>query len=54
MRQPYILYRRQSGKKARPKRELSYYVAFWDEERRKYRDRRCTNQTNERYARMQA
>ena len=54
MRQPYILYRRQAGKKVKPKRELSYYVAFWDEERRKYRDRRCTGQTNERYARMQA
>jgi integrase len=54
MRKPYILYRRQAGKKTKPKRELPYYVAFWDEERRKYRDRRCTGQTNERYARMQA
>jgi len=54
MRKPYILYRRQAGKKAKPKKELPFYVAFWDEERREYRDRRCTNQTNEYYARQQA
>lgn len=54
VRKPYILYRRQSGKKEKPKRELPYYVAFWDEERREYRDRRCTNQTNEYHARQQA
>jgi integrase len=54
VRKPYILYRRQAGKKKQAKGKLFYYVAFWDAEKREYRDRRCTGQTNERYARLQA
>jgi integrase len=44
MRKPYILYRRQAGKK-RAKR-LVYHTAFWDEERQEYSRRRYTGQTS--------
>ena len=50
MRQDYILFRRPDGAKG----GKVYYVAFWDEERQQYANRRSTGQTKSSYAHAQA